>query len=130
MQTLFRACLRREARDANVNANERWVRSVGKQVVTNKINDDVMRVKEKMKDQNEQLKKINRKVLDGTHQTQIDNHSTLFQQLRKELNKLTETKERRTLMLNEMKQRIGKIKKEIADLTSLRRSLQDINLCS
>ena len=92
-------------------------------------NQDVKNVYEEAVETQSKVETIETAVKANTHQSRVDTHSELFQSLRTELAMLRRAKEKRALIIKQMKEQVRKMKLEVQDLQSLRDSLSDLPPC-
>ena len=130
LRTLLETCPLVEVRNVNERANESLTQSRETLDDSLETNQDLKTVQEGVLESGTKVEEIENAVRANTHQSRLDTHAELFQELRTELSKLRRAKERRAVLIKQMKERVRIMTLEIRDLESLRDSLQDLPPCS
>ena len=94
------------------------------------VKEDVENVYDKVLITEKKVENVENIVQANTHQSRMENHEKLFQELRKELSKLRRAKEKRALLIKQLKEQVRTMKLEVEDLTSLRDSFRDLPPCT
>ena len=130
LRPLLATCPLVEARTANERANNSLNQSQEIQDDSYKTYQDVKSVHEGVLETQKKVENIENAVEANTHQSRVDTHSELFQELRADLVMLRREKEKRALLIKQMKERVRTMKLEIRDLESLRDSFRDLPPCT
>lgn len=128
LKTLLETCPAVEVRNVNGRANESLTQSQETLDDSVETNQDVKTIQEGVLESGTKVEEIENAVTANTHQSRLDKHSELFQELRTELSKLRKAKEKRAVLIKQMKERVRTMTLEIQDLQSLRDSLQNLPL--
>jgi chromosome segregation ATPase len=127
---LLATCPLAEARNAIERANNSFNESRQTQDDSVETQQDVRNVHEGVLETQSKVENIESAVRADTHQAKVDTHSELFQELRADLVKLRRAKEKRALLIQQLKERVRTMTLEIHDLESLRDSFKDIPPCT
>lgn len=128
LKTLLETCPAVKVRNVSDRANESLTRSQETLDDSVETNQDVKTIQEGVLESGTKVEEIENAVTANTHQSRLDKHSELFQELRTELSKLRKAKEKRAVLIKQMKERVQTMTLEIQDLQSLRDSLQNLPL--
>ena len=127
---LLQTCPLVEVKNVHDRANQSFIRSQMTLDNSTETNHAVKMVQERVLESGAKVEEIENAVRANTHQTRLDTHSELFQELRTELSKLRRAKEKRSVLIKQMKERVRTMTLEIRDLESLRDSFQSIPACT
>ena len=130
LRPLLATCPSVEAKNVNDRAEQSLNQSEETQVDSIKTNQDVRNVHDDVVQTQSKVESIETVVNANTHQSRVDTHSKLFQSLRSEIAMLRHEKEKRALLIQQMKEQVRTMKLEVQDLQSLRDSFKDLPPCS